>query len=118
MEGAEETGMSKSQVSRYETGHDRPSLVSLVKYLVAVDATVHDLGTVLEPGTALRAMARAMKLARAVRGVTTAEPTSNGAMVASAITLAAAVLAVIGHGNSGLSESKIEAELQERDTMC
>jgi transcriptional regulator with XRE-family HTH domain len=40
---AEETGMSRSQVSRYERGRDIPNLVTLVKFLNAVGASFCDL---------------------------------------------------------------------------
>ena len=37
------TGMSRSQVSRYERGRDIPNLVTLTKYLLTVGATFEDL---------------------------------------------------------------------------
>ncbi len=41
------TGMNAPQLSRYENGHEVPSLESLVKYLSAIDRDVHDLQNVL-----------------------------------------------------------------------
>lgn len=42
------TGMSTSQISRYENGRELPNLVTLVKYLFAVDADLRDVAAVLE----------------------------------------------------------------------
>jgi len=44
------TGMSAPQLSRYENGHETPSLESLVKYLNAVGADLCDLQRVLVEG--------------------------------------------------------------------
>lgn len=44
------TGMSAPQLSRYENGHETPSLESLVKYLAAVGADLGDLQRVLVDG--------------------------------------------------------------------
>ena len=38
-----ETGMNAPQLSRYENGHEVPSLESLVKYLSALDCDLCDL---------------------------------------------------------------------------
>ncbi len=40
---ARRTGLAASQLSRWERGHERPSLASLVKYLGAVRADLSDL---------------------------------------------------------------------------
>ena len=40
---SEQTSMSRSQVSRYERGHDTPNLVTLGKYLDTVNADLGDL---------------------------------------------------------------------------
>lgn len=40
---ADETGMSRSQVSRYERGRDTPNLVTLVKYLAIIGNDFRDL---------------------------------------------------------------------------
>ena len=42
------TGMTAPQISRYENGHEMPTVESLVKYLSAVGADFHDLQRVLE----------------------------------------------------------------------
>ena len=41
------TGMTAPQVSRYENGHEMPTVESLVKYLAAVGADLCDLQAVL-----------------------------------------------------------------------
>ncbi len=46
------TGMTAPQVSRYENGHEMPTIESLVRYLVAVGADLCDLQRVLETGKA------------------------------------------------------------------
>ncbi len=44
------TGMTAPQVSRYENGHEMPTVESLVRYLVAVEADLCDLQAVLVTG--------------------------------------------------------------------
>ncbi len=44
------TGMTAPQVSRYENGHEMPTIESLVRYLVAVDADLCDFQKVLVTG--------------------------------------------------------------------
>ena len=63
---SEETGMSRSQVSRYENGHDVPNLVTLLKYLNAVGA---DFGSLQEAFHPVGDLACAMRLASAIRDV-------------------------------------------------
>ncbi len=46
------TGMTAPQVSRYENGHEMPTIESLFRYLVAVGADLGDLQRVLETGKA------------------------------------------------------------------
>lgn len=46
------TGMTAPQVSRYENGRETPTVESLVRYLVAVDADLCDLQRVLLEGQA------------------------------------------------------------------
>ncbi len=46
------TGMTAPQVSRYENGREMPTVESLVRYLVAVDADLCDLQRVLVAGKA------------------------------------------------------------------
>ena len=46
------TGMTAPQVSRYENGHEMPTIESLFRYLVAVGADLCDLQRVLETGKA------------------------------------------------------------------
>ncbi len=44
------TGMTAPQVSRYENGHEMPTVESLVRYLVAVEADLCDFQQVLVTG--------------------------------------------------------------------
>ncbi len=46
------TGMTAPQVSRYENGHEMPTVESLVRYLLAVGADLCDLQRVLMTGKA------------------------------------------------------------------
>ncbi len=46
------TGMTAPQVSRYENGHEMPTVESLVRYLIAVGSDLCDLQRVLETGQA------------------------------------------------------------------
>ncbi len=46
------TGMTAPQVSRYENGREMPTVESLVRYLVAVDADLCDLQQILVAGKA------------------------------------------------------------------
>ncbi len=48
------TGMTAPQVSRYENGHEMPTIESLFRYLVAVGADLCTLQRVLETGKAAR----------------------------------------------------------------
>lgn len=41
------SGLSRSQVSRYEKTRELPNLVTLMKYLFAVDSDLRDLGAVM-----------------------------------------------------------------------
>ena len=43
-----ETGMSRSQVSRYERGRDTPNLVTLVKYLATIGSDFRDLHNAIQ----------------------------------------------------------------------
>ena len=52
------TGMTAPQVSRYENGHEMPTIESLFRYLVAVGADLCDLQRVLEAGPAERGAKR------------------------------------------------------------
>lgn len=48
-----ETGMSRSQVSRYERGRDTPNLVTLVKYLSTIGCDFRDLHDAIQEVKAL-----------------------------------------------------------------
>ena len=48
-----ETGMSRSQVSRYERGRDTPNLVTLVKYLSTIGSDFRDLHDAIQEVKAL-----------------------------------------------------------------
>lgn len=50
---SDDTGMSRSQVSRYERGRDTPNLVTLVKYLSAIGCDLRDLHDTLQEVKAL-----------------------------------------------------------------
>lgn len=50
---SDETGMSRSQVSRYERGRDTPNLVTLVKYLSTIEGDFRDLHDAIQEVKAL-----------------------------------------------------------------